>query len=72
MQTTRTFSLPWRAARKERRAARTASRNDVEDAVVLQVAEGGGKALPFVQGVLVDAENLRALQAQTFSGLDGK
>ena len=58
-------------SQKGAQSARSASRHDVEDAVVLQIAEGGGKALPFVQGVLVDAENLRALQAQTFSGLTG-
>ena len=43
--------------------------DDIEDLVVLEVAEGGGKALAFVEGVLVDAEDGGALEAQTFGSL---
>lgn len=44
------------------------TRDDVEDTVIFKVAEGGGKALPFMEGVLVDAEDLRALQGDALGG----
>lgn len=46
---------------------------DIENPVVLQVAEGGAEALAFVEGVFVDAEVTRAVQGKAFGGLaDGK
>jgi len=41
--------------------------DDVEDAVVAQIAEGGGEAAALVEGVLVDAENLRALERDSLA-----
>ena len=37
--------------------------DDIENAVIFEVAKGGGKALPLVEGVLVDAEHAGALEA---------
>lgn len=49
------------------------ARMDIEDAMVLQVAEGGAEALSFVQGMLVDAQIQGAVQADALFGLtDGK
>ena len=47
----------------------TAARDDVEDAMVFEVGKGGGKALAFVEGVLVNTEDGRTLQAEAFGGL---
>lgn len=41
---------------------------DIEDSVILQVAEGGAEALSLVQGMLVDSEIKRAVQTDTFLG----
>ncbi len=43
--------------------------DDIEDAVVFEVGEGGGKALFFVEGVLVDAEKGWATEADALGGL---
>lgn len=42
--------------------------DDVEDLVVFEVAKGGGKALFFMKGVFVNAEDLRALKRDPLGG----
>src|SRR5579871_4654582 len=41
---------------------------DIKHAVPLEIAEGRGEALALMQGVLVDAEDLRAVQAKPLAG----
>jgi len=49
----------------------TAARAQVEDPVVLQIAEGGGEALAAVQGVFIDPQDPGTVQAEPFPGLAG-
>jgi hypothetical protein len=46
-----------------------APRDDVEDAVVFEVGEGGRKAQALVEGVFINAEDGRALETETLGGL---
>ena len=46
-----------------------ATGHDVEDAVVFEVGEGGRKAQPLVEGVLINAKDGRALETEAFGGL---
>jgi hypothetical protein len=47
----------------------TAAFDDIEDLAVFEVAEGGGEALAFVEGVLVDAQDVWTLKTHALGGL---